>query len=146
MKANWSPQPTDTRGLTRFKDKNSGAKAYIQRYEDGTVLARVQDGFFGRSTTLSEAAPAPADSAILGKLEETVYPPRYSDWKATDEAGVYEGESGWFGARAEISRDPGGQEASVSISSGPFGLGASTEAMFFAPLPSDQKMLEQLSR
>lgn len=144
MQAKWQPIPTNTRGLTRFKDQNSGARAYIQRNPDGTALAECRTGFMGlgRSTTIDELKNAPSDDVILGKFEDTVNPPTFSDFKPTRKKGVYKGKTGDATARAEIKRDRG--EATVKITSGFFG--PSSEGHYFAPAPSDAEILERHSR
>ncbi len=141
QKTSWKAIPTNTQGLTRFKDKNSGASAYIQRNSDGTVLAQCKTGFMGRMTTLDELQGNPSDDVILSKFEDTVNPPTYSDWEATKKPGVYEGKAGDWSAKAVIERDGG--QATVKISSGPFGIGPSSETFYFAPAPSDAQILDQ---
>lgn len=150
MHIGWKSQTTRTEGLTRYKTtEGPKAKGYIQRYPDGTAHAQIKTGFMGlgASSTIDFRAPAPADQAILHKFENFIAPPRFENWKEVESKKADEGVSVYKdakGAVAEIAHKDGAAE--VKVRSGLFGLGLSIDGSYFAPAPSDQKILENLSQ
>ena len=93
-------------------------------------------------------SPAPDDQAILGRLEDTAHPPRFSNWREAEGAShdnttSFVGEKANGGkVKAEITRN--GDEADVKAQAGFFGV--HIEGHFFAPAPSDQEILRRISK
>lgn len=148
MQANWKPINVDQPGVTAYK--KGWSKAEIHREEDGAARATLKEGFLGLGTHVTSfiKSPAPDDQAILGKLEDTAHPPRFSNWKAVEpdqehpSATRYEGETAkGKKVKAEITRV--GDEADVKAKAGFFGL--HVEGHYFAPAPSDQEILQRIS-
>jgi len=146
MQANWKPIKTDQPGVTRYQKGSS--KAEINRTDDGWTEATLKEGFLGLGTHVhgSYRNPSGDDAAILGKLEDTAHPPRFSNWKpveSDDGVARYEGETvKGKKVTAEITRDADG-DAEVKAKAGFFGV--SVEGSYFAPAPSDREILRRIS-
>lgn len=154
MKSEWKPIPTDQPGTTRYKKTAERAEVTIQRDEGEPVTASLRSGLFGLGTSIEGTyyQEGITDEVVLEKLDDTLHPPRYTDWEKVDDQeapGVthYQGRranSVFAKVDAYITRS--GDEAQVVAQAGPFNLGMHHEGVYFAPAPSDQEILRNLAR
>lgn len=144
---NWKPVGSDVPGTTRYKSSSPKAEASIHR-QNGRLEAEASHGFLQLDQVgLSCMDKSLSDQAVLAKLEDSINPPRFKNWKEVDDQeanGVthYRGEAGGSKVDAYITRV--GDEAEVSAKAGWFGV--QVEGSFFAPAPSDQEILRRISR
>ncbi|MFN8612820.1 MAG: hypothetical protein U0931_35105 [Vulcanimicrobiota bacterium] len=145
---NWKSVGSDVPGTTHYKRSNPKAEAWIHRQE-GRLEGEAKSGPFnlGPSAGVSCLDTTLSDQVVLGKLDETLNPPRFQNWKQVDDQqapGVthYQGRAGHSKVEAFITRL--GDEAEVKAKVGHFGL--EVEGNFFAPAPSDQEILRRISR
>lgn len=145
---NWKPVGSDVPGTSHYKRSTPKAEAWVHR-QDGRLEAEVKTGPFnlGRQVGASFMDTSLSDEVVLGKLDDTLNPPRFQNWKPVDDQeanGVthYRGEAGHKKVDAFITRV--GDEAEVKADSGFFGV--QIEGNFFAPAPSDQEILKRISR
>ena len=145
---NWKPVGSDVPGTTHYKRNSPKAEAWIHR-QDGRLEAEAKSGPFnlGRQVDAFFLDTSLSDDVVLGKLNETLTPPRFQNWKPVDDQeakGVthYQGEAGSRRVDAFITRV--GDEAEVKAKVGWFGV--QIEGNFFAPAPSDQEILKRISR
>lgn len=144
---NWKPVGSDVPGTTHYKRSSPKAEAWIHR-QDGKLEAEARHGFLQLDRVgLSCMDKSLSDQVVLAKLEDSINPPRFQNWKAVDDqeaSGVthYKGEAGSRKVEAFITRV--GDEAEVKAKVGWFGV--QVEGNFFAPAPSDQEILRRISR
>jgi hypothetical protein len=145
---NWKSVGSDLAGTTHYKRSNPKAEAWIHR-QDGRLEGEVKSGPFnlGPSAGISCMDKTLSDEVVLAKLDDSLNPPRFQKWKTVDDQeapGVthYRGQAGRRKVDALITRV--GDEAEVKARVGHFGV--QIEGNFFAPAPSDQEILERISR
>ena len=144
---NWKPVGSDVPGTTRYKSSSPKAEAAIHR-QNGRLEGEAHHGFLGLDQVgISCMDKSLSDEAVLAKMEDSINPPRFKNWKQVDDQeaqGVthYRGEAGSRKVDALITRV--GDQAEVSAKAGFFGV--QVEGSFFAPAPSDQEILKRISR
>jgi hypothetical protein len=144
----WKPVGSDVPGTSHYKRSSPKAEAWVHR-QDGRLEAEAKSGLFnlGRQVEASFMDTSLSDEVVLSKLDDTLNPPRFQNWKPVDDQeakGVthYRGEAGHKKVDAFITRV--GDQAEVKADSGFFGV--QIEGNFFAPAPSDQEILKRISR
>jgi len=145
---NWKPVGSDVPGTSHYKRSSPKAEAWVHR-QDGRLEAEAKTGPFhlGRQVGASFMDTSLSDEVVLSKLDDTLNPPRFQNWKPVDDQeanGVthYRGEAGHKKVEAFITRV--GDEAEVKANAGFFGV--QIEGNYFAPAPSDQEILKRISR
>lgn len=145
---NWKPVGSDVPGTSHYKRSSPKAEAWVHR-QDGRLEAEAKSGPFnlGRQVGASFMDTSLSDEVVLSKLDDTLNPPRFQNWKPVDDQeakGVthYRGEAGHKKVDAFITRV--GDQAEVKAKAGFFGV--QIEGNFFAPAPSDQEILKRISR
>lgn len=152
---NWQPVQCDRPNVSMYERQSPRSTAVIEHKENGNVSASERNGLFGLGTSVEADffSPAPSDEQILDKMDQSAYPPQYSDWKEVKTKGpqlpsvkTYEGrETGTLiksKVRVTIAHD--GDRSDYAGKVGHFGT--EFEGTFFAPAPSDQAILERISR
>jgi len=144
---NWKPVGSDVPGTTHYKSSKPKAEAWIHR-QDGKLEAEAHHGFLQLDRVgLSCGDKTESDAVVLSKLEDSISPPRFKNWKEVDDQearGVthYRGEAGNSKVEAFITRVGDGAEYKAKV--GHFGL--QIEGGYIGPAPSDQEILKRLSR
>ena len=144
---NWKSVGSDVPGTTHYKSSKPKAEAWIHR-QNGRLEGEANHGFLGLDRAgVSCMDKSLSDEVVLAKLEDSINPPRFKNWKEVDDQeakGVshYVGEAGGSKVEAFITRVD--DKAEVKAKVGHFGL--QIEGSYFAPAPSDQAILKNISR
>ncbi len=152
MTSNWTATNSKNANQARYRSTQKRAQASIERRPDGSAITKVKSGLFGLGTHLTShhVAPAPNDEAILGRLDHLVHPPRIDGWKQVDDQATstvnhYQGRAdNLLNSKVDAYITRVGDEATVEGKVGRFGT--EFQGHYFAPAPSDQEILQRLSR
>lgn len=152
---NWQPIPCDRPNVSAYQRTSPRGEATIERCPDGSAKAESKNGLLGLGTEVESyiCSPAPSDDVILDNLDQSAYPPQYGDWKEVKKKGpqlpsvkTYEGREthGLVKSKVTVTIDRDGDKADFIGKVGHFGT--EMEGSFFAPAPSDQEILQKISR